>query len=142
VDNALRLSGDPALGLQLGERLNLGAHAVLGQAFMTCRDLAEVMQLFQRYYHVLAPDLELTFHRDGERVRVHHRQAACRCTSASSASPPPCAIRSRACSATPLPPALRVSLRGAAARERYREVLGEDLHFNRPVARWSFPRSC
>jgi AraC-like DNA-binding protein len=23
-------------------------------------------------------------------------------------------------------------------RERYREVLGEDLHFNRPLARWSF----
>ncbi|MEM9315548.1 MAG: AraC family transcriptional regulator ligand-binding domain-containing protein, partial [Pseudomonadota bacterium] len=40
VDRALRLTGDPALGLRLGQRLNLGAHAVLGQAFLTCRDVA------------------------------------------------------------------------------------------------------
>lgn len=59
VQNARRLTGERALGLRLGERLNLSAHAVLGQAFMTCRDLAQVMELFMRYYHLLAPDLEL-----------------------------------------------------------------------------------
>ncbi|MBP6682233.1 MAG: AraC family transcriptional regulator ligand-binding domain-containing protein, partial [Halioglobus sp.] len=35
VANALRLTGDAALGLNLGLHLNLSAHAVLGQAFMT-----------------------------------------------------------------------------------------------------------
>lgn len=59
--NALRLTGDPALGLRLGLRLNLSAHAVLGQAFMTCRDLAQVMDLFLKYYHLLAPDLHVEF---------------------------------------------------------------------------------
>ncbi|KGE02537.1 Ornithine utilization regulator [Pseudohaliea rubra DSM 19751] len=61
VANALRLTNDPALGLRLGERLNLSAHAVLGQAFMTCRDLAEVLDLFMRYYHLLSPALELEY---------------------------------------------------------------------------------
>ncbi|MFC1579235.1 AraC family transcriptional regulator ligand-binding domain-containing protein [Pseudomonadota bacterium] len=59
--NALRLTGDPALGLNLGLRLNLSAHAVLGQAFMTCRDLGQVMELFLKYYHLLAPALHVEF---------------------------------------------------------------------------------
>ena len=61
VTNAQNLTGDPDLGLQLGLRLNLSAHAVLGQAFMTCRDLAQVMDLFLKYYHLLAPALQLEF---------------------------------------------------------------------------------
>ena len=61
VANAQNLTGDPDLGLQLGLRLNLSAHAVLGQAFMTCRDLAQVMDLFLKYYHLLAPALQLEF---------------------------------------------------------------------------------
>lgn len=59
VTNALELTGDPALGLELGLRLNLSAHAVLGQAFMTCRDLGQVMDLFLKYYHLLAPAIYL-----------------------------------------------------------------------------------
>lgn len=61
IANALALTGDPALGLNLGLRLNLSAHAVLGQAFMTCRDLGQVMELFMKYYHLLAPALYLEF---------------------------------------------------------------------------------
>jgi AraC-like DNA-binding protein len=61
VANAQVLTGDPALGLKLGLRLNLSAHAILGQAFMTCRDLAQVMDLFLKYYHLLAPALFLEF---------------------------------------------------------------------------------
>lgn len=61
VANALELTQDPALGLKLGLRLNLSAHAVLGQAFMTCRDLGEVLDLFLKYYHLLASRLELEF---------------------------------------------------------------------------------
>jgi len=61
VMNARQLTGDPALGLKLGLRLNLSAHAVLGQAFMTCRNLAEVIELFLRYYHLLAPALQVEY---------------------------------------------------------------------------------
>ncbi|TXS94283.1 AraC family transcriptional regulator [Parahaliea maris] len=66
VGNAFQLTGDPALGLKLGLRCNLSAHAVLGQAFMTCRDLRQVMELFLKYYHLLSPALYLEFEtRDG-----------------------------------------------------------------------------
>lgn len=61
VANAFNLTRDPALGLNLGLRLNLSAHAILGQAFMTCRDLGEVMDLFLKYYHLLSPALYLEF---------------------------------------------------------------------------------
>jgi AraC-like DNA-binding protein len=61
VANARALTGDPALGLKLGLRLNLSAHAVLGQAFMTCTDLAQVMDLFLKYNHLLASGLHIDF---------------------------------------------------------------------------------
>jgi len=61
VNNAFQLTRDPALGLKLGLRLNLSAHAVLGQAFMTCKNLAEVMEIFLAYYHLLSPSLQVEF---------------------------------------------------------------------------------
>ena len=61
VFNAQALTGDPTLGLKLGLRLNLSAHAVLGQAFMTCSDLSQAMELFLKYYHLLASGLHLEF---------------------------------------------------------------------------------
>jgi AraC-like DNA-binding protein len=61
VNNAQSLTRDQALGLKLGLRLNLSAHAVLGQAFMNSRDLGQVMDLFLKYYHLLAPALHLEF---------------------------------------------------------------------------------
>ena len=61
VTNAQELTGDPALGLKLGLRLNLSAHAVLGQAFITCTDLAQVFELFLKYNHLLSSGLHLEF---------------------------------------------------------------------------------
>lgn len=65
AQNALFLTGDDALGLQVGLRLNLSAHALLGQAFMTCRDLREAIVLFLKYYHLLSSNLDMTFVDDG-----------------------------------------------------------------------------
>ena len=61
VRTGFELTGDPALGLHLGMRLNMSAHAVLGQAIMTCKDLHQVMELFLKYYHLLSPALYLEF---------------------------------------------------------------------------------
>lgn len=66
VANAQRLTGDPALGLKLGLRLNLSAHAILGQAFITCRDLAQVMDLLLKYHHLLASGIQLELETIGE----------------------------------------------------------------------------
>ncbi len=73
ASNAMRLTGESDLGLQLGLRLHLSAHATLGQAFMTCRDLRQVMDLFLTYYHLLAPNLHLeTEVVDGQLVLAIH----------------------------------------------------------------------
>ena len=49
IANALMATGDPALGLAVGQQLNLGAHAVIGQTFMACADLVEVLDTLVRY---------------------------------------------------------------------------------------------
>lgn len=61
VENAYRLTSDPALGLHLGLRLNLSSHATVGQAFMTCENLEQVINFFLKYYHILAPSLEISY---------------------------------------------------------------------------------
>lgn len=66
VQNAQALTGDPALGLKLGLRLNLSAHAVVGQAFMACGTLEEALQLLLRYHHLLANSLEMGLEINGE----------------------------------------------------------------------------
>ncbi len=66
IENAYRLTRDQALGLHLGARLNLSAHATVGQAFMTCENLEQVLNFFLKYYRILAPGLELHYvQRDG-----------------------------------------------------------------------------
>ncbi len=66
VERAYELTGDQALGLHLGKRLNLSAHATVGQAFMTCENLEQVLNFFLKYYRILAPTLELEYsQRDG-----------------------------------------------------------------------------
>ena len=61
VANAYAMTGDQALGLHLGQRLNLSAHATVGQAFMTCENLAQVLTFFLKYYHILAPGMDLKY---------------------------------------------------------------------------------
>ncbi|WOJ92013.1 AraC family transcriptional regulator [Congregibacter variabilis] len=142
VDNTLRLTGDPALGLRLGKRLNLSAHAVLGQAFMTCRNLAEVIQLFERYYHLLAPDLVLEFHYGSDRLSI--------------SSPNTEAYLPLTFGLECIAAAMRNTLSGLLGDKQfplrfefpypkpeylavYQEILGNDLHFDCDRATWSFP---
>ena len=49
IMNVLAQTNDPSIGLALGQRLNLSAHAMIGQAFLTCSNLAEVLDLLSRY---------------------------------------------------------------------------------------------
>ncbi len=49
IANALEATGDPSLGLTVGQQLNLGAHAVVGQTFLACANLLEVMDTLVRY---------------------------------------------------------------------------------------------
>jgi AraC-like DNA-binding protein len=141
VANAQRLSGDPALGLNLGLRLNLSAHAILGQAFMTCRDLAQAMDLFLKYYHVLAPALHLDYEVVGEH---------CVLTIVSSLAETPLDFGFELmCGAmlntlrgllnrTDFQLRLEVPYPAPAHADRYYEVFGPRVHFNCVAGRIAF----
>ncbi len=142
AENALVLTGDAALGLKLGERLNLSAHAVLGQAFLTCRNLAEVIQLFERYYHVLAADLELAFEHDPERISLTLLNQETGLPLAFGLECIAAAMRNTLgglLGLDPFPLRFEFPYPAPAHAEQYLEVLGDDVHFGYGQARWSFP---
>lgn len=144
ADNALRQTQDPALGLRLGARLNLSAHAVLGQAFMTCQTLGGVLELFQRYYRVLAPDLNLDFDFGSDRVRltVYDSETGLppsfelECVSAAMYNTLLGLLGEKT-----LPLRFEFPYPSPRHADLYEHFLGQDVHFGRSVARWSFPAS-
>jgi AraC-like DNA-binding protein len=141
VLNALELTGDPALGLHLGLRLNLSAHAVLGQAFMTCQNLREVMALFLKYYHLLSPALYLEF---------EIKAARCILTTVSSPQENPVEFAYELMygailntlqgmfNFTNLQLRLEVPYPPPDHANLYYEVFGPDVHFNRPKGKVCF----
>jgi len=143
VGNALALTGDSALGLKLGLHLNLSAHAILGQAFLTCRDLSQVMDLFLRYYHLLAPALYLEF---------EILEDECTLTVASDLEDDLLEFRYELVFAAILNtlrgllnrPGLQVRVEvpypAPAHADLYRETFGEDIHFDCIRGRISFHR--
>ena len=144
VKNAFSLTGDPALGLKLGLRLNLGAHAVLGQAFMTCQNLAEVMDLFLQYYHLLSPALQIEFETRGKR---------CFLTTISTAEDTPiefgCELMyggilntlQGLLNRTNLKLRIELPYPEPAHAHLYYDVFGEDVHFNALHQRISYEES-
>ncbi|MCB9778964.1 MAG: AraC family transcriptional regulator [Alphaproteobacteria bacterium] len=68
--DALRLSGEPALGLLVGQRLGMRAHGTLGHAAMSSRTLREVLSLIERYIGLRIALLELSVAPRGPLTRV------------------------------------------------------------------------
>lgn len=68
--DALRLSGEPALGLLVGERLGVQAHGALGYAAMSSRTIREVLDLIQRYIRLRIALLSLSVEEQQGEVRV------------------------------------------------------------------------
>ena len=68
--DAQRMSGEPALGLLLGEGLGVEAHGALGYAAMSSRSIREVLDLIQRYMRLRIAMLSLSVEEDGDEVRV------------------------------------------------------------------------
>lgn len=66
VARAYQLTNNPALGLDFGERLNISSHTALGYAVMNSETLQQAIDLFLRYYRILAFDFNLQFTIDGE----------------------------------------------------------------------------
>ncbi len=49
VEEALRLSPVPDIGLRLGEMLGIGSHGLLGYGLLLCEDLAQATRLLNKY---------------------------------------------------------------------------------------------
>lgn len=143
VTNALDLTGDPALGLHLGQRLNMSAHAVLGQAFMTCPDLEQVMELFMKYYHLLSPGLHLEFETLGEECVVRIFTTPADAPEEFGYEMIYGALINTLRGMLDLPDlCMRMELPYSAPphADLYNEVLGDDVHFDTVQARVVFPR--
>lgn len=83
VFNAYRITGDSALGLELGLRVRPTTHGYLGYAMMSCNNLGEALDVTLRYLHIRQRDFsvrrfeedELTiveFQSDGDTGPLRH----------------------------------------------------------------------
>ena len=61
VSNALRLTGEPDLGLQFGRQLKISSHGFLGFAVMSASSLMEGIQLMLKYFKTRTQMLEIYY---------------------------------------------------------------------------------
>jgi AraC-like DNA-binding protein len=73
--NALRLTGNSGLGIDLGRRVQVSNLGMLGIAAMSSPDAMAAMELGIRYYRLIAPFWDLALQVEGDTVRVTAREA-------------------------------------------------------------------
>lgn len=64
--NALALDADPALGIQLGRKLNLRSHGFLGYAILSSRSIGEAADLCVRYFRTRTSLIEIRLFREDD----------------------------------------------------------------------------
>lgn len=70
IRNALRLSGNPALGLQMGSRMHLASHGPVGIAAYTSATLAEAIDVMIKFQNIRGQFAGMAIERDAQVVRV------------------------------------------------------------------------
>lgn len=73
LDETSRLSGRPDIGFELGRRITLSEHGLLGHLLPGCANLDEVLRLVVRFYRLITPSFFLQYRRQaahGELVFV------------------------------------------------------------------------
>ena len=73
--NALRLTRNSGLGIDLGRRVQLSNLGMLGLAAMSSPDAMAALKLGIRYYRLIAPFWDLSLSVEGDAVRVTAREA-------------------------------------------------------------------
>jgi AraC-like DNA-binding protein len=144
ANNALRFTGNPALGLHLGMRMNLSAHALVGQAFMTSRDLSQVLELFLRYQHILSSNLNVELEKDRQYCRLVTRDTPMEVSPTFSHELLYASILNTLRGLLNIPDlTLKVELPYPAPdhSEHYREIFGEEVYFDCPRGAVSLPLS-
>ena len=74
VADAVAVSGEPALGLMLGERLVVHTHGLLGMATLNCTSLRQVVELFEHYIGLRTPLVSVRHEVRGSAVRIICRE--------------------------------------------------------------------
>jgi AraC-like DNA-binding protein len=77
-ENALRLTGNPALGLEFGRNVHLSHLGLLGLAIMSSANAGAALELALRYYRQLAPGWDLELRIDGQRAFLSARETISR----------------------------------------------------------------
>jgi AraC-like DNA-binding protein len=72
---ALQHCDEPALGLLLGQRLNVSSHGILGYAVLSSANLGAAIQFLLKYYRVLGLAYELELVELGDRVELRARES-------------------------------------------------------------------
>ncbi len=65
IRNAIRLTGEPALGLHFGTRLKFTTHGPMAQAAVSCPSLTEAIETLIKYYRTRFAFIEMKFFLDG-----------------------------------------------------------------------------
>ncbi|WP_010486351.1 AraC family transcriptional regulator ligand-binding domain-containing protein [Pseudomonas sp. S9] len=73
--SALELCNEPALGLLLGQRLNVSTHGILGYAVLASANLDKAIQFALKYYRVLGISFELELIESADRVELRARES-------------------------------------------------------------------
>lgn len=68
--SSIRLCDEPALGLLLGQRLNVSTHGILGYAVLSSTNLGTALQFALKYYRVLGLSFDLELEKLGDRVQL------------------------------------------------------------------------
>ncbi|SDH91251.1 AraC-type DNA-binding protein [Pseudomonas benzenivorans] len=142
---ALQRCAEPALGLLLGQRLNVSTHGILGYAVLSSANLGKAIQFALKYYRVLGLTYELELVELDDRVELRARESM------------PLGALSRFAAEGLLSSlygiarflvgerlqAVAVGFAHAAPNyaERYTEVFGVPAAFDQPYHRLSMPRS-
>lgn len=66
VRNAIRLTGDPGLGLRYGGRLKFTTHGSMAQASLSAGTLKEAIELLVKYYKIRFAFIDMTFFIEGD----------------------------------------------------------------------------
>lgn len=72
---ALRRCDEPALGLLLGQRLNVSTHGILGYAVLSSSNFGKAIQFALKYYRVLGLSYELEVVELADRVELRARES-------------------------------------------------------------------
>ncbi|MES2820406.1 MAG: AraC family transcriptional regulator [Pseudomonadota bacterium] len=75
IGSALQRCNEPALGLLLGQRLNVSTHGILGYAVLSSANLGKALQFALTYYRVLGLAFELELVEQGDRVELRALEA-------------------------------------------------------------------